>query len=183
MHLTITGRKIEVTDSLRSFAEKKLKKVEKLFHRDMEARVVLSVEKQRHSAEATLSADGFILHAREITEDMYSSIDKLVDKVEKLAKKHKKKVIDKHSKTDFKHPPLKEMAPLPPEKEIVPVAGKKALRIIRETVNEKKPLTEEQAMKKLHASGNEFLVFLNSESREINVIYKKIDGNFGLIEP
>ena len=182
MQLTITGRKMEVTDSLRSFAEKKLKKVEKLFHRDMEARVVLSVEKQRHSAEATLSADGFILHAKEITEDMYSSIDKLVDKVEKLAKKHKKRVIDKHSKKDSKHP-LEELAPLPLEKEIVPVGGKKALRITRETVNEKKPLTEEQAMKKLHASGNEFLVFLNSESREINVIYKKFDGNFGLIEP
>jgi len=182
MQLTITGRKIEVTDSLRSFAEKKLKKVEKLFHRDMEARVVLSVEKQRHSAEATLTADGFTLHAKEITEDMYSSIDKLVDKVEKLAKKHKKKVIDKHSRKDIKHP-LEELAPFSQEKEVVPVAGKKALRIIRETVNEKKPLTEEQAMKKLHASGNEFLVFRNSESDQINVIYKKIDGNFGLIEP
>ncbi|MBI5185143.1 MAG: ribosome-associated translation inhibitor RaiA [Nitrospinae bacterium] len=175
MELMLTGRKIELTDSLRSFVEDKFEKVENLLDDNVEARLVLSVEKQRHSAEITLTAAGFILHTKEITDDMYASIELLAGKLEKLVKKHKKRTIDKHTRREPRLAPAEEPVEASVQDELP--------RIVRIQHHNKRPMAEREAAEQLRVSDNTFIMFRNSQSDEINVLYKKFDGNFGLIEP
>jgi putative sigma-54 modulation protein len=176
MEILLTGRKIELTDPLRSFAEEKLEKVGNLLEENVEARLVLSVEKQRHSAEITLTADGFILHTKEITEDMYASIDLLAGKLEKLVRKHKGRTMAKHTRKEPKLVPMETPALEVSEQDDLP-------KIIYVPNENKKPMAEREAAEQLRLSDNTFVMFCNSKSDEINVLYKKFDGNFGLIEP
>ncbi len=175
MHITLTGRKIEITDSLRSFAEKKIKKSGKFLGKDVEARVVLSVEKLRHSAEVTITSDGFVLHTEEVTDDMYASIDKLTDKIETLAKKHRERITSKKAKKGSKLVPQYAESDVP-EKEQIP-------EIVSKPNVNKKSISKDDAAERLHLSADEFIMFRNIESNDINVMYKKDDGNLGLIEP
>jgi putative sigma-54 modulation protein len=92
MHIDITFKNIDPSDALKDYAKKRLAKIGKFIDRPAEAHVILSVEKIRHKAEVTLNADGVILNAVEITEDMYSAIDIVMEKVERQVKKHKEKL-------------------------------------------------------------------------------------------
>ncbi len=176
MQITLTGRKIELTDGLHSHVEKRMGKIRKFLDRAIEVRIVLSVEKQRHAAEVTLTADGFILHTKETTEDMYASIDKLADKIEKLLKKHKKRIISKKTRREPK------LVPLTHEDETLPEETPKASITATTNVN-KEPMSENEAAEKLENSDNEFMMFRNAKSNAVNVIYKKHDGDFGLLTP
>ncbi|MBI5183668.1 MAG: ribosome-associated translation inhibitor RaiA, partial [Nitrospinae bacterium] len=93
MQVTVTGRRIEITDALRNHAEEKVLRLKRYQDRSIDAHIVLSVEKYRHTAEVTINFDGTIIHGKEETEDMYSSIDRAVDKIERQMKSHKKRII------------------------------------------------------------------------------------------
>jgi putative sigma-54 modulation protein len=177
MDVTVTFRHTDPIESLKSYAEEKISKIKKYIDVPLEAHIVLSVEKFRHIADVTLSLNGTRIKAVEETDDMYSAIDQVMDKVENQVKKHIGK-IRRHRGEGVK-------------------AGEKALdEALEESVDmssddfsievEKmvaKPMDPEEAAMQIMLLPQDFLVFRNAKSREINVIYRKGDGNLGLIEP
>ena len=102
MQISITGRNIEVTEPLRNYSEEKVRRVKKYIHSLINVHIILTVEKFRQKAEITISADGIKIHGTEETEDMYSSIDKVMDKIEAQARKYKEKLQTSKNKTSIK---------------------------------------------------------------------------------
>ncbi len=173
MHLTITGRNMEVTPALRQYAEEKIAKMEKYLHKITSAHIILSVEKYRHVAEVTINALGLTLKGQEETGDMYSSIDLVMDKIGIQAKKVKDRVVDKNKTGANNH-----AAPVPERSE----AGQAKPRIISEAAFDPKPMTVDDATVALGETKDPLLVFLESRTGKVNVLYRRADGNFGLIE-
>ncbi len=179
MRVTVTFRHLEATDALRRYAETKIRRVvSKYFHRPLEGHVVLAVSKRRHSAEITVAADRTTLNAHEETGDLYSAIDLAVDKIERQAKKrkakrkgHKTVVAPRATATGN----AEETRPAEAEEQASPVVRTERLAA--------KPMTVEEAMMQLDMSAREFLVFRNAASEALNVIYRRRDGDYGLIEP
>ncbi|MEA2101519.1 MAG: ribosome-associated translation inhibitor RaiA [Thermodesulfobacteriota bacterium] len=171
MHTDITFKNLDASDALRNYALKKLSRMDKYIDRPAEARVVLSVAKIRHTAEITLHADGSMINAEETTGDMYSAIDLVMDKVEKQLKKHKDKLHGKkgQTKASAEDIPAPEKGSFQPE-------------IILEKDYFVKPMSVEEAVLQLDISTTGFIIFQNTESGHTNLIYKRKDGNLGLIE-
>ena len=177
MMTTVTFRRMEPAESLRAYAEEKLAKLKKYLDSPLEAHVVLEVEKFRHLADVTLNVDGTRIKAVEETEDMYSAIDQVMDKIEVQVKKLRAKV--KNRRTDS----IKDEGAL---------AGEASAETLESPVDEPtirveklvaKPMDPEEAAMQLSSSRQDFLVFRNARTREINVTYKRKDGAIGLIEP
>ncbi len=173
MEITVTFRKTEPVDRLRAYAEEKLKRLEKYFDFPVQAHVVLNVEKYRHIADVTLNVDGTVLKAVEETEDMYSTLDLIVDKLEAQVKKHLKKVREKRSDSarGVRGSEGESLASMPLEEE--PIIEMERVEV--------KPMDPVEAAYQLQISGKDFLVFRDSRNQEFNVIYRKKNGNFGLI--
>jgi putative sigma-54 modulation protein len=173
MMITVTFRRMEPTESLKAYAEEKLSKIKKYLDSPMEAHVVLEVEKFRHMADVTVNVDGTRIKAYEETEDMYSAIDMVMDKIENQVKKHRSRLRERKVESIKGDQVLvSEAAEALPDEPVISVEKLVA-----------KPMDPEEAAMQLSASRQDFLVFRNSRSREINVIYKRKDGNIGLIEP
>jgi putative sigma-54 modulation protein len=177
MDIIVTFRHMEPTESLRTYAEEKVSKIKKYLDFPIEAHIVLAVEKFRHMADVTLSLDGTLIKGVEVTEDMYSSIDQVMDKIEKQVKKYRSKVRKRRAET--------RKGDIAPAEEEVEEGVDPALdepRIEREKMVAK-PMDPEEAAMQLNMSQQDFLVFRNARSMEINVIHKRKDGHLGLIEP
>jgi putative sigma-54 modulation protein len=172
MNIIVTGRHIEVTPALKSYAEKKIARFDRYLSNISEAVVTISVEKYRHKVEVLLKANGVLIQAEGITGDVYSSIDEVAEKLERQIKKYKEKLVT-HRKSEGKAAPMSEEAPLPAE------GG----RIIKNKRFELKPMSPDEAAMQMELLDKDFFVFTNDNSGEINVIYRRRDGNFGLIEP
>ena len=177
MEVTVTFRRMEPTESLRLYAVEKLSKIKKYLDSPLEAHVVLEVEKFRHMADVTLSVDGTWVKAVEETGDMYSAIDQVMDKIEKQVKRHLSKIKERRGEN------LKSGEVL--ERELtsetaVPGGDEPVIRVEKLVA---KPMDPEEAAMQLSLSNQDFLVFRNSRSREINVVYRRRDGDLGLIEP
>ena len=177
MDIAVTFRHMKPAESIRRYAEEKVSKIEKYLDFPIEAHVVLSVEKFRHIADVTLSVSGTWIKGIEETEDMYSAIDKVMDKLEKQVKKSRSKIRNRRTENRKGEDILgmqetEEDAPFDLEGPGIEVEKMIA-----------KPMDPEEAAMQLSTSQNDFLVFRNSRSEQINVIYKRKDGNFGLIEP
>ncbi len=173
MMITVTFRRMEPTESLKAYAEEKLSKIKKYLDSPMEAHVVLEVEKFRHMADVTVNIDGTRIKAYEETEDMYSAIDMVMDKIENQVKKHRSRLRERRAENIKGEQTLgSEAAEGLPDERTISVEKLVA-----------KPMDPEEAAMQLSTSRQDFLVFRNSRSREINVIYKRKDGNIGLIEP
>jgi len=170
MHIDITFKNVDPSEALKDYATKRLSKIGKFLDRPAEAHVVLSVEKIRHKAEVTLNADGVIVNAVEITEDLYSAIDMVMDKVERQIKKHKQKLQDRKGAAR-----TVSEAPVSSED--------RSPRVIREKEYFVKPMSVEEAVLQIGVSGKEFLIFQNTDSKQINLIYKRTDGDWGVVEP
>jgi putative sigma-54 modulation protein len=177
MEITVTFRRMEPTESLRLYAVEKLSKIKKYLTSPFEAHVVLEVEKFRHMADVSVSLDGTWINAVEETGDMYSAIDQVMDKVEKQVKRHRSKVKNKRGET------VKSGESLEEDLVIEGVATSIEEPMIAVEKRVAKPMDPEEAAMQLSLSPQDFLVFRNSRSREINVIYRRRDGNLGLIEP
>jgi putative sigma-54 modulation protein len=171
MDITVTFRHTEPIESLRSYAVDKVSKIRKYLDSPLEAHIVLSVEKFRHQADVTLSVNGTMIKGVEETGDMYSAIDQVIDKIEKQVKRHLSKIRNHRMET-----PRGEAID-----ETIGVSQDEPLIEVEKMVA--KPMDPEEAAMQLNLTRQGFLVFRNAKSREINVIYKRADGNIGLIEP
>jgi len=177
MEITVTFRHTEPIESLRAYAEEKVSKIRKYLDVPLDAHIVLTVEKFRHIADVTLSLNGTPIKAVEETGDMYSAIDQVMDKLENRVKKHLSKIRDHRQEVGKAQPESladesAEAAALSLEEPVIEVEKMVA-----------KPMDPEEAAMQLNLMKQDFLVFRNAKSREINVIHKRSDGNLGLIEP
>lgn len=173
MKYVIVGKNMEVTQSLDSAIRDKLGKLEKYFAEDAVVHVTLRVDKDRHKAEVTIPVKGTVIHCEQVSSDMYASIDLVEEIIERQLKKYRKKLIDRHqSSASFKREYLERKDP--EEEEI---------RIVRRKQFEVKPMYPEDACVQMELLGHSFYVFRNAESDEINVVYRRKDGAYGLIEP
>jgi putative sigma-54 modulation protein len=178
MQINIRGKNMEVTPALQEYVEKRLGKLGKYLDTEetgIDAQVTLNVVKENHIVEVTISVGGLLLRGEEATQDMYASIDLVVDKVERQIHKYKTKINRKLRQKGLKE--LNEQyINLRREEETEP-------RVVRTKRFVIKPMTVEEALLQMNLLGHDFFVFNNADSEEINVIYKRKDGNFGLIEP
>ncbi|OGW33426.1 MAG: ribosomal subunit interface protein [Nitrospirae bacterium GWC2_42_7] len=172
MNIIINGKHLEITPALRSYSEEKIKKFERYLSDISEAVITLSVEKYRHKAEVLLRANGVLIQAESVTGEIYSSIDEVYEKLEKQVKKYKEKLVS-HRKGGSK-----AAAPLEEIKE-----QQEGGKIIRNKRFELKPMSPDEASMQMELLDKPFFVFINDISNDINVIYRRQDNNFGLIEP
>ncbi len=173
MRYTITGKNIEVTDGLRSAIYEKIGKLERYFSKDTDVTVTLSVEKGRQKIEVTIPVKGSIIRSEQTSTDMYVSIDLVEEVIERQLKKYKNKIIDKkQSNSAFSDAYIQEEMEDPEE-----------VQIIRTKRFAMKPMDPEEACIQMELLGHAFYVFRSSETDEVNVVYKRKDGTYGLIEP
>ena len=171
MRFIITGRNIDVTDGLRSAVEEKLGKLDRFFAPETEVNVTLSVEKERQKIEVTIPVKGNIIRSEQVSSDMYVSIDLVEEVIERQLKKYKNKIVDKHhNEAAF----AKEYVEYEPTDEV---------KIIRTKRFGIKPMDPEEACVQMELLGHNFYVFFNSETEEVNVVYKRKGNTYGLIEP
>jgi putative sigma-54 modulation protein len=177
MKVDYTGRQIDVTPAIQKFTEEHLKKIRKILGAMIEVHVILTVEKYRHIAEINLKSRSFKFNGIEQTHDMYTSINAVLEKIERQAIKYKGKKIAKKRK-----PAPTSLLVGRSLRESVPV-NSDTPRVIRSRSFAAKPMTVEEAVHEVTTSQSDFIVFRNSESERVSVIYRRKDGNFGLIEP
>lgn len=175
MRFEIRGKNIDVTDALKEYTTKRLSKLEKYFDDSRDAQVAMSVEGDRHKVEVTIPLNGIILRGEEASDDMYSSIDLVEEKLEKQLDKYKTKLNKSHRASGLKKAMLGS-----PVGVNTPVEQFKIVRTKRFAL---KPMDEEEAIMQMNLLGHSFFVFFNSKTDEVNVVYKRKDCNYGLIEP
>ncbi|MGS0745819.1 ribosome hibernation-promoting factor, HPF/YfiA family [Syntrophomonas erecta subsp. sporosyntropha] len=178
MKLVIRGKNIDLTDALRDYTTKRLSKLEKYIEDAKEAQVALAVEGEGHKVEVTIPLNGVILRGEEATDDMYTSIDMVVEKLEKQIEKYKTKLYRSNRGVGLKKA-LAEQA----KQEIEAGHRPEKFKIVRTKRFALKPMDEEEAIMQMNLLGHNFFVFFNSESEEVNVVYRRKDGDYGLIEP
>lgn len=172
--ITMTGRHIEITGPLRDYVTEKLAHACKLLGTISSTHVTLAVEKNRHLVELVIHSHGATLHAKEETHDMYSSIDQAADKIQTQAKRLKEKI------TDRKHiAEASDAAAVEVEDEVGPFRS----QVFVAESFAPKPLSVAEAVEVLESHADLFLVFYNAKNGLVNVLYKRSDGNFGLVQP
>jgi putative sigma-54 modulation protein len=180
----LIGRNLEITDAIRDYVEKKLSRLDRYQNGELMAKVVLSLAgsphvEKRAKAEIQLDLPGGLLRVEEEDQDLYAAIDRMVDRLEVQLKRYKERrfVGRRHSYQGSPLPEVRDMEALrKPEEEEGP-------RIVRVKRFEMKPMDPEEAVFQMEALGHDFFVFRNAKTDEINVVYRRKDGNYGLIEP
>lgn len=174
MRITITGKNIELTDGLKEAVEDRLSKLEKYFTPETEAHVTLSVEKERQKIEVTIPVKGSVIRAEQVSNDMYVSIEVVEETIERQLKKYRNKIVTKQQSAEkfFAQEYLEKDAEDDDE-----------IRIIRTKRFGIKPMYPEDACVQMELLGHDFFVFLNAETEEVNVVYKRKGNTYGLIEP
>ena len=174
MRFIISGKNIDVTQGLRSTIEQKLGKLERYFTPETEIVVTLSVEKERQKIEVTIPVKGNIIRSEQVSDDMYVSIDLVEEVIERQLRKYKNKLIDKHQEGGaFQSEFMAEEAEVDDGE----------IKIVRTKRFGMKPMFPEDACVQMELLGHNFFVFSNAETDEVNVVYKRKDGAYGLIEP
>ncbi|SDS99054.1 putative sigma-54 modulation protein [Paenibacillaceae bacterium GAS479] len=180
MKYNVRGQNVPVTDAMRDYVEKKLNRLDKYFDAPPAAdtSVTMSVHKGRHGVEVTIPLPGVILRAEEKSPDMYASVDTVVDKLERQIRKHKTKANRKFRqsesiKTLFREDDVASVAVQDPEED---------LEVVRMKRFKLKPMDVEEAILHMDMVGHSFYVFNNIETKEVNVVYRRNDGRYGLIE-
>ena len=170
MQIMVTFRQVEPSEGLRQHAQEKIQRIRKFLRRPIEAHVTLSVLKRRHIAEVQLSANRLNLTATEETGDLYSAIDLAMTKLERQVKKHVAK------RNDHKGPATRAAA-------ATAAGSEQGTRLMRPRRMAVKPLTLDEAALQLRTQKTEFLLFKNAATDALTLIYRRKDGNVGLIEP
>jgi putative sigma-54 modulation protein len=174
MQTSVTFKNLDPSDHIKSYVSEKLNRLDKYLYNPADANVVLSVEKFRHIAEINIVGDRLNVNGKEETEDMYSAIDMTLDKIEKQIKKNKEKVREHRSgKGKAKGVLIDDAisAEEDPEKQV-----------IIKNINFK-PMDTDEAVMQMEIANNNFMVFTNARSGRVNVIYRRKDGHYGLIQP
>lgn len=174
MRTIVSGKNFDITDAIRDRVYKRLSKFERYFGPDTEAHATLSVEKNRHIIEVTIPFNGVILRGEEATGDMYTSIDNVVEKLERQMRRQKTKLERRIKDGTIKFENWATPADEYEDEEV---------KIVRTKKFAMKPMPTEEAVLQMELLGHNFFVFSNAETEEVNVVYKRKDGNYGLIEP
>ncbi|MCK4621597.1 MAG: ribosome-associated translation inhibitor RaiA [Desulfuromonadales bacterium] len=179
MQIAVTFRHMESSDAVRSYVEEKLAKVKKYIDEPIDAQVVLSVQKKiNHRAEVTMVAKGLTMKSTEEKDNMYAAIDLMVDKIERQLKRYKEK-LKRHKGSEGVQQRF--------EKAVISAAsvdeGLESPEIIRSQSFSVKPMSVEEAVMQMDLLQKDFLVFTDDHSEEMNVVYRRKDGNYGLIVP
>lgn len=177
MKINIRGKNIEVTPALEEYAEKKLSKLYKFFEDNTEIQVVLSITRQEHTVEVTVLFNSLILRSEETTDDMYASIDLVVDKLEKQVIKYRKK-LNRRLRQGGRQI-NEQLVPQNKEK----IEEENDPKIVRTKQFILKPMPVEEAILQMNLLSHDFFVFNSAETDTISVLYRRKDGNYGLIEP
>ncbi len=178
MQITTTFRHMESSEALKTYAQEKLEKVQKYIDEPIVVQVFLTVEKIRHIAEITITAKGITIKASEETNDMYAALDAVVDKIERQLRRYKERIKE--------HKPGNEIDERRVKKSILTaesIEQRQEPVIVRSKTFSIKPMSVDEAVMQMDLLHKEFLVFTDSTTEEINVIYRRKDGNYGLIEP
>jgi putative sigma-54 modulation protein len=172
MNTSVRFKNLEPSDALKAYVGEKLDRMEKYFSGPTEANVVLSIEKFRHSAEINITGDRLTIIGKEETEEMYSAIDMVLDKLEVQIKKSKQKGRAYRTKEKFD-----AMASMPAADD---APGRPRVRIHH---IEYKPMDVDEAVMQMDLIKDNFLVFTNARTESVNVLYRQKDGGYGLIQP
>ena len=172
MKFVYTSKDMAVSDSLKSRVEKKLSKLERYFREEPEATIRFKVQKgARNIAEITVNAGGLILRAEESSNDMYLSIDHAVDKLESQIRRHRTKLEKRIRSSELE--PVAEL----------PAFEEQNYDIVRVKKFSVKPMSVEDAITQMELLGHDFFLFMNEESESMNVLYRRHDGTYGLLQP
>ena len=175
MNYIISGKNIEVTEGLKSAIYDKLGRLEKFFADDTDVQVTFSVEKERQKIEVTIPMKGHIIRAEQSSDDMYVSIDLVVEVIERQVTRYKKKITDKEQNKAYIQSDFFE--------EDDDAEDEEEIKIIRSKKFPVKPMYPEDACIQMELLGHSFYVFRNAETDEVNVVYKRKGNTYGLIEP
>ena len=186
MQLILKGKNVEITDWLRQYVEKKVNKLDRYLPDIQEARVELSVQKTRSSqdrqvAQLTVRSNGLILRAEERTDDMFAAIDAVIDKMHRQIARYKGKRMDRWqgqglSRGEVELPPVEEEI-------LEELAEEQERRIVRVKRFRVAPMSPEEAVEQMELLGHDFFVFYNADGGQFNVVYRRRDGDYGLIQP
>ncbi|MBE5852038.1 MAG: ribosome-associated translation inhibitor RaiA [Lachnospiraceae bacterium] len=173
MNIIITGKNIDITEGLKEAVNEKIGKLAKYFSDDTTAKVTLSVEKDRQKIEVTIPVKGNIIRSEQVSSDMYVSIDLVQEIIERQLKKYKNKLVDKkQNAVSFSQAFI--------ERE---VEEEEEIKIVRTKQFDIKPMYPEDACIQMELLGHDFYVFLNAETDQVNVVYKRKGNTYGLMEP
>lgn len=175
MQTSVTFKNIDPSEHLKEYVSIKLNRFDKYLNNPAEANVVLSVEKFRHIAEINIVGDRMNITGKEEIDDMYSAIDLALDKLEKQIKKNKQKVRERRGNAGDKRNPLEET--------VSGTSDDEYEYQIRVKQIEYKPMDVEEAVMQMDLVSDNFIVFTNARSQRVNVLYRRRDGHYGLIEP
>ena len=177
MQVNITFRHLESTEALKSYAQEKLEHMQRYIDRPGEAHVVLYVDRLEHHADINLKAGGFHLRGQAKSEDMYASIDLAADKIQKQLKKHKDKLKNYQSA-----PPPDGWRPVDVRHDVLDAKKPPSDRIVKSTTFQARPMSLDEAILQLELLDSAFYVFQDARDRAIHIVYRREDGNLGLIE-
>ncbi len=175
MQIRITGRHLEITPAIREYTEKKISSLSKYLDHIMEAHVILKIEKNLQCCEIKMPAGGLFLYGEEKGNDLYVSIDKAVARMERQLKKIKAKIKSKNHK-DIQH--IRSGGIIMDDE---PSDESDEPRLVRVDRFADKPMSVKEGMIQLDSSHDDFIVFTNSEDNQVNVVYRRFDGSYGLI--
>ncbi len=171
MNVLVKGRNIEVTPAMREYVEKKVTKITKQFKAVDDIVAVLKVENGEHIAEITVPASGILLRAQEKSKDMYGSIDQVVDKIERQIRKYKTRLM-KRKYSNFQDVP-----------DAPAVEEDNEFAIIKSKTFSMNPMNAEEAILQMNLLNHDFFIFYDPDAGSANVVYRRKDGNYGLLIP
>ncbi len=176
MELKIRGDKIKITQSMKDYIEEKLSKLDKYLEKsnDVCANVMVKVRGHEQKVEITIPLKSFILRSEETQEDFYAAVDKTIDKLERQIRKNKTRLMAKHEKASFDFNFDSIVVEKKEEKDQRKVVKRKTIEV--------KPMSEEEAIIQMELLGHEFFMYKDSETMEVAVVYKRKDGNYGVLE-
>lgn len=176
MELNIRGDKIKITKAMKDYIEEKISKLDKYLEKgkDVKANVIVKVKGHEQTIEITIPLKSFILRSEETQEDFYAAVDKTIDKLERQVRKNKTRLMTKHEKASYDFNFDSIVVDKKEEKEDHKVVKRKTIEV--------KPMSEEEAILQMDLLGHQFFMYKDSETMEIAVVYKRKDGNYGVLE-
>lgn len=173
MEFIIRGDKLKITDAMNDYIEEKLGKLDKYLKNsdDVRVNVIVKVKNHEQRVEITIPLKTYILRSEETKDDFYAAVDKAVDKLERQIRKNKTRMMSKQVKTNIDF----DMSIIEPEKE-------EDNKIMKRKVVDVKPMNEEEAIIQMELLGHQFYMYKDSESEKVAVVYKRTDGNYGILE-